>query len=159
MKRTVTLLIVLLLALTGCGKSSQLLDSLNELQSGLSDAEEELGELTGEDSEGEEESNESPEEEGQGWPDAMPSDIPEIKGVRVDGFARDNNDFLVNFYVEESQKQILLDYIDALEADGYTRDSMTENKFGFNYFGYNDKYTVTFNVIFGSLSKLDVMIR
>lgn len=100
--------------------------------------------------------------EGQAWPNVIPSDIPVLAGVTIDGYwpmSSGENEYTLNFEVTEQNKQIVTDYAKTLERLGYTKGSEDENKFGINYVYSNNKYSIFINMVYGSLSKLTVTMK
>ena len=102
------------------------------------------------------------EEEGQAWPDVVPSDVPALEGVTIEGFypqIANEKEYTVNFSVSKEDAPIVLDYIQLLTDSGFVENYKTENKFGFDYSGSNEKYDVFINLVYENVSKLNITVK
>lgn len=109
-----------------------------------------------------EESSPAIEEEGQPWPDVVPSDIPALEEVTIEGFypqTANEKEYVVNFSVAEEEAYIVLDYIQLLTNSGFVQKYKTDNKFGFDYSGSNENYDIFINLVYGNASKLNVTVK
>ena len=107
----------------------------------------------------EENNADTSEDAGQPWPDVIPSDIPVLEDVQIDGhypLSAGETHYQINLVVTEEDEQKLLDYIDKLADAGYVQESIADNNFGFNYFGANDKYSIFLNIVYDGLSKIGI---
>ncbi len=153
MKKTIAILLLIMVLLPGCGKtdfsSSSRDDSL--INSDSTSVQFESSE-----------ENVTNESDGQKWPDVIPDYIPELKDIVIEGYyplVKDASEYTVNFSVYAEDEKVLLDYIAELTAAGCVQEYKTDNNFGFDYFGSADQYDVFLNVVYEGASKVGITIK
>lgn len=152
-KLLILFMITTILLMAGCSKIKDLSKNLDEATA------------TTENSNSQSETakeNTANNESSQNWPKVIPSDIPELKNVQIEGYyplAEKQKEYQINFSIEKEKAQIVLDYIAKLTQLGYKQKYKTDNKFGFDYFGSNDKYDIFINVVYGGSSKIGITIK
>lgn len=104
----------------------------------------------------------SSEDEGSvfSWPVEIPEELTVFDGVQLNNVIQDT--YVVSawtVYFESSDKQKVLDYIERTKAAGYAEVAFSENDFGLNYNGSNDKADININFVPGSTSKLYIAVK
>jgi len=117
---------------------------------------EESGEASAEASE--EDGSDSSENSGLGpivpWPDSAPKSVPELKNANITAVIPSSGSLTMMF--ETNDMDLIKAYVEELGKAGFEQSSLSENKFGLDYYGTKDGVSVFINFIAGGLSKLAI---
>jgi len=88
------------------------------------------------------------------WPDTAPDNVPELKNANITAVIPSSGSLTMMF--ETNDMDLIKSYIDELGKEGFEQASLSENKFGLDYFGSKDGVSVFINFVVGGLSKLTI---
>jgi len=140
----ILMLLLVLFTVVGCGSNASEMEDDVEINEN-SDAEATVSE----------EETENGSEETFAWPDEIPKALRNFEDVVLTSAAKDTfTEQAWTIFFECSDKQVVLDYIESIENEGYLETSFSENNFGLDYSASGPEADVTINFVTGNLSKL-----
>lgn len=171
MKKTVLIIVAVLIALVILGiivtsalayfAGKAITENANQfVQETQENFEEQVNNSSNETSDSQESSSTT--SENQEWPTVIPSDVPKLENVVIEGYyplEEGAKAYSLNFVIDKKDSKYIEDYVAKLESNGYTQSSKTENNFASNYYYINSKYEISLNVVYGSGSTFYVMIK
>lgn len=111
---------------------------------------------------GDSQENSTTTSENQGWPTVIPSDVPKLENVVIEGhypLEEGAKAYNVSFAIDKKDSKYIDDYVAKLENSGYKQSLKDENDFGVDYYYSSTKYEINLNVVYGSASTFYVMIK
>ena len=88
------------------------------------------------------------------WPESTPDSVPELKNANITAVVPAQGSLTMMF--ETADTELIKAYVDTLGKEGFEQTSLSENKFGLDYYGSNGGVSVFINYISGGLSKLAI---